>query len=72
LQHSTLPIIILDLSTGSFITKHKEILEKCIKKDKKIIVVFTKILNIIENVKTELSKDIEPIINEDFDEELSN
>jgi len=62
----------LDLSTGSFITKHKEILEKCIKKDKKIIVVFTKILNIIENVKTELSKDIEPIINEDFDEELSN
>jgi hypothetical protein len=29
-------------------------------------------LNIIENVKTELSKDIEPIINEDFDEELSN
>lgn len=72
MQHSTLPIIILDLSTGSFITKHKEILEKCIKKDKKIIVVFTKILNIIENVKTELSKDIEPIINEDFDEELSN
>jgi hypothetical protein len=34
--------------------------------------VFTKILNNIENVKNELSKDIEPIINEDFDEELSN
>jgi hypothetical protein len=62
----------LDLSTGSYITKHKEVLEKCIKKDKIIIVVFTKILNYIENVKTELSNDLDPIIIDDEDENLSN
>jgi hypothetical protein len=61
----------LDLSTGSYITKHKEVLEKCIKKDKRIIVVFTKILNYIQNVKTELSKDTEPTSIEN-DEEVEN
>ena len=57
------------MSSGSYLSKHKEVLEEYIEKDKKIIVVFTKINNYIENEKTLEATNAEPIKEENNEEE---